>query len=522
MDRLASKPTTEYADSTVASGFEAKAEKMTPGSDGHVGISLRSKGIIAFTGLVVYVLLVALVINTDRVQLLSLVGQLESTHRNEEQLIQINMSVARAILTVNENFATEDLASSAMPIMIELEGVAAALGTLQGQHPRLVILAHALEALAADMSKSPGRGLLAVSRSTLHDLVGELDEITQRERQLKLSLLGQYQGTHEKVSLKGTALSLIGMIVLGAVTSYFFSRLTLDISSLETRAREVVRGYRGEPLEVTRSDEIGGLMHAINAMQSDLRARETQLELVRQQDFHREKMAAIGSLAAAVAHEINNPIQAIAGVAQSIRDVRSVHHCPTTGVVCRPELILEQAQRVAVITRQIADFSVTRPREPALTDVNGLVRSMCNLIVYDKRFRGVTVDTDLAADLPAIRIVGDHVTQVLMNVMINAADALENIEGRTRRILVESVPLDRAIRIVVTDSGEGMDPATLACVFDEFYTTKPAGKGNGIGLALCKQIVEAAGGTIRIESTLGTGTRVEVELPLRAPEAVAA
>lgn len=501
---------------TAERPVESLPDPARTGGEIRRGMTLRIKGVIAFLSLVAYVLIVATIINNDRVQLLALVGQLESVHRNEEQLIQINMSVARAILTVNENFANDDLTGSSMPIVIELEAVAAALGTLQGQHPRLVILAHSLEALAADLSKNPARGVLAVARSTLHDLVGELDEITERERRLKLRLLDDYRGTHERVSLEGTALSLVGMLVLGAVTTLFFSRLTIDIGRLEARAREVVRGYRGDPLEITRGDEIGGLMQAVNAMQSDLRAREVQLELSRQQHFHREKMAAIGSLAAAVAHEINNPIQAIAGVAQSIREVRNSHHCPNTGVVCRPELILEQAQRVSNITRQIADFSVPRSQEPTLTDVNGLVRSTCSLVAYDKRFRGVTVTTALAPELPAIRVVGDHVTQVLMNLLINAADALEAVEGRDRAILISTTPIEGGIRIVVSDTGSGMDRSTLDHAFDEFYTTKPVGKGSGLGLALCKQIVEAAGGAIRIESEVGSGTRVEIDLPLRS------
>lgn len=469
--------------------------------------------------MVAYVLFVAVLINKDRVQLLSLVGQLENVHRNEEQLIQINMSVARAILTVSENFVSEDLVTTSMPIVIELEAVTAALGTLQGQHPRMVILAHSLEALAADLSKQPSRGVLAVARTTLHDLVGELDEITERERRRKLQLLDDYKGTHERVSLEGTALSLVGMVLLGAVTTLFFSRLTVDIGKLEARGREIVRGYRGEPLEVTRGDEIGGLMQAINSMQSDLRSREVQIELSRQQHFHREKMAAIGSLAAAVAHEINNPIQAIAGVAQSMRDVRNSRQCLT----CRPELILEQAQRVSVITRQIADFSVPRSQEPALTDVNGLVRSTCGLIAYDKRFRGVAVETELAPELPAIRAVGDHLTQVLMNLLINAADALEETEeDRPRKIRIATVPANDGISIVVEDNGQGMDVPTLEHAFDEFYTTKPAGKGTGLGLALCKQMIEAAGGAIQLTSQPGCGTRVEIDLPLRSTVKAAA
>lgn len=103
-----------------------------------------------------------------------------------------------------------------------------------------------------------------------------------------------------------------------------------------------------------------------------------------------------------------------------------------------------------------------------------------------------------------------------MNLLINAADALEAVEGRERAILISTTPIDGGIRIVVSDTGSGMDQSTLDHAFDEFYTTKPVGKGSGLGLALCKQIVEAAGGAIRMESEVGAGTRVEIDLPLRA------
>ena len=310
---------------------------------------------------------------------------------------------------------------------------------------------------------------------------------------------------------------LLGLVAFGSIVTLFFTRISWDVRTLRARALEIVDGYRGPDLPVTRNDEIGELMQSINQMQSELRNREVRLELSRREHFHQEKMAAIGQLAAGVAHEINNPVAAITGVAEAIAQVRDPKHCVHAGALCRPELILEHARRVAAITRQMADFSAPRSPEPRLIDLNGLVESTCAFVRYDRRYRSVALETDLDRGLPALVAVPDQVTQVLMNLLINAADALEGASGRRPAVQVITRENGEHVVITVRDNGCGMAAETLERAFDDYYTTKPQGRGTGLGLALCRRLVEARGGSVELESSLGEGTIARVRLPIRMP-----
>jgi C4-dicarboxylate-specific signal transduction histidine kinase len=253
-------------------------------------------------------------------------------------------------------------------------------------------------------------------------------------------------------------------------------------------------------------------MEAINRMQSELRQWEQQLEIAREQRFHREKMAAIGSLAAAVAHEINNPIAAIAGIARSMKAAGR----PATGPADSDpsELILAQTRRIGTISRQIAEFTAPRSPERRLLDLNTLVRNTCSFIGYDKRFRSIELALDLDSRIPAIKAVADHLTQVLMNLLINAADALEDVSARKPTIWVATHRAESEVVMTVKDNGKGMGSDVLARAFEESYTTKPPDKGRGLGLFLCKSLIEGNGDRIELESTPGMGTTARIRLTL--------
>jgi signal transduction histidine kinase len=473
-------------------------------------LTLRAKGALTLVGLAIYVVVVGAVVSGSRDRQLAMVEELERTHRSEELLIQVNMAVARAILTVNDNYITPDPVDAVQPIAIEVEAVQS---KLKGDFP-------ALEANIADLRfdldhlrQTPARGDIALIRNQLHELVVVLDRITNGERERKQKLLAAYRVAQDAVTLETVVFSLIGLLVLGTATALFFSQLTWDIRNVAARAMAIVQGYRGQPLPVTRGDEVGELMDALNNMQLELRKHEAQIELARQQHFHREKMAAVGSLAAQLAHEINNPIAAIAGVAQSIGEVRAGRLCSNESSICHPELILEQARRVALITRQIAEFTAPHPPDPQLLDLNGLVRSTCTFIGYDRRFGDIDLKTDLDLQLPAITGVGDHLVQVLMNLLVNAADAVDGVSGRKPTISVSTRGFpDRAV-LAVSDNGHGIAAANQERVFDEFFTTKPVGKGSGLGLALCRNLLETCGGSIHLASEIDVGTTVTVVLP---------
>lgn len=302
---------------------------------------------------------------------------------------------------------------------------------------------------------------------------------------------------------------------LGGLMMTFFRRLGKDIQRVHERALEIVGGYRGEPLPVTRQDEVGSLMEAVNNMQRDLREQESQLEHSRQQQFHKEKMAAVGSLAAAVAHEINNPLSAIIGIGEAIAEQSRGHACKSIGAPCQPDLILEQARRIMSITRQIGEFSVPRSPEPEYIDLNGLLRNTCNFVAFDRRFRLLALELNLDSDIPAVFGVADHLMQVAMNLLINAADVLQGQHEPPPKIQVSSFAKDGSVVFEVSDNGSGIAPENLDRVFNEYFTTKAPGTGIGLGLSLCRRLIQDAGGSISIASIPGAGTTVSVALPIQ-------
>jgi PAS domain S-box-containing protein len=237
------------------------------------------------------------------------------------------------------------------------------------------------------------------------------------------------------------------------------------------------------------------------------------LENTRQQYFHQEKMAAIGQLAAGILHEVGNPIAAIAGAAAEVKNA-SRDNSENDYVTQNIELIDEQITRLGNITREIADFASPKPREREMLDLNGLLKSTARLLTYDQRFDSMGVRLQLDKNLPAIVGVADQLTQVFMNLLINAMYACAEDVWKNDSIILTSETGDDGVHVCVQDFGSGMSTETIEHVREPFYTTKPLGEGTGLGLSLCDTIVSAHGGELRIESEEGKGTRVHVFLPL--------
>lgn len=481
------------------------------------GASFAQKGSRILAGLVVYLILATALITSERSMLFGSMSDLESIHAQEEQQLALNYVVSHAILAVNENYLADDLRAAARVLTLEIDGVVSKLsrmndaygGDLDGQISRL---SH----YNAELQREPSRSSIAGLREEMHQLVLRLDTLTSSIRSRKAAILEGYRAVFGRLTVELLLLMIVGVAIVGGISSIFFRQLSRDIGLIKLRAREIVRGYRGAPMAVTRNDELGSLMMAVNDMEAELKSRDNQLELSRQQHFHTEKMAAVGSLAAAVAHEINNPLAAIVGLAESLVNERKRGNYSGRRADQQIDLILEQARRVMAITRQIGEFSLQRPLEPAFVDLNTLVKSTCTFISFDKRFRGVALTLDLADGLPALFVVSDHIVQVLMNLLINAADALEGREDQTPAIKV-STRLDAMFVVLsVTDNGPGIASENLGRVFDPHFTTKPPGRGSGLGLSLCRSLVEQDGGEIRVDSVFGQGAVSQVKLPVPA------
>lgn len=503
-------------------GDAAAEPQASAGAHSPRPLSLKTKGILAFVAMVIYVVLIGTATEMQRQNLLEGVGKLEQAHRVEAQLLEINTSMARTLLAVNLTFSADDLAAASIRAMIEVEATLSLLEAIQGAHPEIARFSNSLHADVRDIAQAPSIDVLSRMRATLNGLIIELDRITQEAHAVRLNLLDDYRQNYDRITLSGLAMLVVGLILLGAVIAIFFSRLTWDIRKLEAHARGIVMGDRDSPMHVTRNDELGSLMRAVNRMQEDLRQHERNIERARLELFHREKMVAVGSLAAQLAHEINNPIAAITGVASAMSQVQEADHCPNRGRTCKPGLILEQARRISLITRQIADFTRPQTQRPELLNLNELVRNTCAFVSYDRRFRRISLSTELDDEMPAIRAIGDHLTQVLMNLLINAADALDEMPSEHQgEIRVTTRVGEREATIEISDNGGGIAPEMIERVFEEYFTTKPAGKGTGLGLALSRELIQDAGGSLVLDSTPGQGTTVRLTLPLLAAEQAA-
>ena len=487
------------------------------------GMSLRKKGGWVVVLFVIYTLSAGFIMGMERNTLFSDLQHLEGVHADEGRQLGLNMLVTRAILIVNENYYSAGLETpsgmnaAVRSVAVQIEAVLTSLSKVAQSYPLLLDDVVALRAnLEALTNKAPNRAAIAEVRNNLHKLVIGLDQVTILVRNHKQTLLERYRKTFDRLSFVWSLTAAIGIAFLGGLMMFFVTRLAGDIRRVQDRALAIIDGYRGKPLAVTRHDELGALMEAVNRMQFELRQHELQMELIRQQRFHKEKMAAVGSLAAVVAHEINNPLSAIVGAARLMSELPDAHGGGDSQYIQQAEVILAQAMRVMNITRQISEFSMPQEAEPKaeLLDLNNLIRSTAKFISFDRRFSSIDMVLNLDAQLPAVKAVGDHLTQVVMNLLINAADASEGrIDPKPRIVISTSLHEKNAI-VTVTDNGTGMDKTTLGRVFEEYFTTKPMGKGSGIGLAVSKSLIESGGGTIGIESELGIGTTVTLQLPI--------
>jgi signal transduction histidine kinase len=477
-----------------------------------VRLTLRTKGVLAFTALAAYVGLTGYILAQERTKLLLYAVEMERVYAEESALAKTSYAVSHSMLKLQEKFFAPKLPPAfEEQTALDVELIQAGLLGLLEYYPGLREDIDRLNRDVARLRAEPSRSSMIWLREHGQELARHLDQVMRQVRERRLLLWDYYRAAYDTMSVIAVIMGLLGAVFFGAVMTLFLTRLAWDIRKLAARALGIVSGYRGPPVEVTREDEVGDLMAAVNRMQTELRHWEQQLEIAREQRFHKEKMAAIGSLAAAVAHEINNPIAAIAGIAQSLKD--GGHNAQGAGP--NPtDLILEQARRITTISRQIAELTAPHPPEHELLDLNSLVRNTCSFIGYDKRFRNIDLTLALDSQIPAIDAVADHLTQVLMNLLINAADALEDLTERKPAICVATQAAPGELLLTVTDNGKGMDSAVLAHAFEESYTTKPPDKGRGLGLFLCKSLLESGGSHIDLESEPGKGTTARIRLTL--------
>jgi PAS domain S-box-containing protein len=239
----------------------------------------------------------------------------------------------------------------------------------------------------------------------------------------------------------------------------------------------------------------------------------TELKRLEEQLIQAEKLAAMGQMLAGVAHELNNPLTAILGVTELLRDGEGIQENTKRQL----ELTHRQARRAARIVQNLLEFSRPAAPQKKALDVNTLIERTLQLQDHSLRRNNVHVDFQPQADLPAVIGDANQLIQVFLNLISNAEHAIREVR-ETGRIQIRIGRIGGHISITVQDDGVGVAQEALPKLFDPFYTTKRPGGGTGLGLSICMSIVREHGGSIDVETLPAGGSAFTVYLPVAPPE----
>lgn len=327
---------------------------------------------------------------------------------------------------------------------------------------------------------------------------------------------------------------VVGLALL--VFAYFaMTRLVVKpVVELSRSAARVAEGGRALELPRGGARELADLGASIAVMTARLRADEEamrakvdeleragrELRAAQDQLVRSERLASVGRLAAGLAHEIGNPIAAVLGFQELLLD-GGLDAAEQRDFL---ERMKRETERVHRVLRDLLDFARPMARgeaHDAAADAPGSVSQaiadVLDLVSPQKAMRGVEVERDVAPGLPAVALADERLVQVLLNLLLNAADAVPQSGGRIVVRALRGAP--GKVEIEVEDNGPGIAAEIEGRLFEPFTTTKDVGKGTGLGLAVCRGLVEAAGGTIRVLRGGEGGARFVLELPeAREPE----
>ncbi len=333
---------------------------------------------------------------------------------------------------------------------------------------------------------------------------------------LGFSLERAYELIHQ--TRRDLALLSLASIFCGTSLAVFLAmRISKPVGQLVVAVHQFAGGAYDRPIQVDASDEIGYLAEAFERMRTSLRRHlahlaeekrrleETncRLQETQQQLLQSERLAAVGKLAARVAHEVNNPLAIIkTGICilrnQSHEDDLTNEHL---------KMIEEEINRIARILRELLDFSRPSPIEQ-MVDVNAVIQSLEFLLAQNLQEKHIALSVMLDPTIPLVQMSPDHLKQVLFNLVRNAEDAM--LGGGHLRI--QTSPADAGMEVSISDSGCGIAPEHIPYLFDPFFTTKADQGGMGLGLSVIYGIIKNAHGHIEVESKVGKGSTFRVIL----------
>ena len=302
-----------------------------------------------------------------------------------------------------------------------------------------------------------------------------------------------------------------------------FEMLLLETADVSGPVDLKLRSASGRDIDTMisprRMTDIRGNFQRLLLVVTDVTARkaiERRSQELQTQLTHADRLKSMGAMAAALAHEINQPLGAIANYAEGCLTRLSGFLTDPQELAVALRAILRASHRGGEIVSRTRNFARRRPHQLAVESINDLVHEVEELCLPEARRRCVTIESHLANDLPAIRVDGIQIQQVLTNLIENAFTALDKIDATRRKITLTTKRLeDNALEISVADSGPGLPTRGSQSLFEPFVTT--GDNGTGLGLAIARGIVEAHGGRIWNESNGDGGAVFRFTLPLIPP-----
>jgi two-component system NtrC family sensor kinase len=325
---------------------------------------------------------------------------------------------------------------------------------------------------------------------------------------------------------------IAGLCVAFLLVALYFltSRITRPLQRMVVATQEIAKGDLSHKVQVTSRDEIGALAGSFNQMTDHLREANEELldwgrTLERKVDertgelrdiqthlIQSEKLASIGKLAAGIAHEINNPLGAVLLYSHLVLEDTppgQPHHANL-------EKIIRETTRCKDIVTGLLDFA--RPKEPQRqpTDVHDLLNRCLAFTERQALFQNIRVEKVYAPGLPKIVADSGQLQQVFMNVIFNAAEAMDGTGTLTLRTSFD--PARDEVSVAIADTGHGIKEEDKERLFEPFFTTKDVGKGTGLGLAISYGILQKHHGTIEVQSEAGRGATFTIRLPRQMSE----
>ncbi len=311
---------------------------------------------------------------------------------------------------------------------------------------------------------------------------------------------------------------VLGPAAYEAIQEHLNAALAGEPQSFDTCLSYQESGVRDVHAEyVPHRDEFGTVLgfYALIVDVTDRKRADAEAQALKDQLAHVARVATMGELAASIAHEVNQPLCAIVSNAQTAQHLLTKNDTDVEEVRETLQDIIEDGRRASEVIARIRSFLQKDQLETSLVNINGLVREVVALTRRETSRRGAAVTLDLADRLPPVLGDAIQLQQVVLNLMTNALEAMETVEKPLRKLLIRSSHEQPGeIAVAVTDHGIGFKAAEEGRLFEAFFTTKP--HGLGMGLAICRSIIQAHGGRLWATPNTGTGATFHFTLPCRS------